>query len=174
MNYSNPKVAFFHVVFKAAALVWYILSTWLINEFVIDFVICVLLLALDFWTVKNVSGRILVGLRWWNDIDDNGDSVWRFESLDQEAIARLNNKDSWLFWWTLFLTPLAWLFLGVMALIKLDFDWLLIIAVALVLNGANIYGYIKCRRDAKSQIQAFAKHTVADHVASSLQTAFAV
>jgi len=22
--------------------------------------------ALDFWTVKNVSGRLLVGLRWWS------------------------------------------------------------------------------------------------------------
>ncbi len=28
----------------------------------------VLLLAFDFWTVKNVSGRLLVGLRWWNEV----------------------------------------------------------------------------------------------------------
>jgi len=29
--------------------------------------ICVLLLSsFDFWTVKNVTGRLLVGLRWWN------------------------------------------------------------------------------------------------------------
>ena len=27
-----------------------------------------LLLALDFWTVKNVSGRLLVGLRWRNEV----------------------------------------------------------------------------------------------------------
>lgn len=47
--------------------------------------ITVLLAALDFWVVKNVSGRILVGLRWWNEIDDNGESVWRFECLDQEV-----------------------------------------------------------------------------------------
>eukprot|EP01050_Picozoa_sp_SAG11_P010429 SAG11_NODE_1041_length_6056_cov_5.902468_6_plen_102_part_00 len=31
-------------------------------------VLCILLLAMDFWTVKNVSGRLLVGLRWWNEI----------------------------------------------------------------------------------------------------------
>ena len=28
----------------------------------------VLLLALDFWTVKNVSGRLMVGLRWRNEV----------------------------------------------------------------------------------------------------------
>jgi hypothetical protein len=32
----------------------------------------VFLAALDFWVVKNVSGRILVGLRWWNEINDEG------------------------------------------------------------------------------------------------------
>ena len=36
-------------------------------------------LCCDFWTVKNVSGRLLVGLRWWNYIDDQGTSHWMFE-----------------------------------------------------------------------------------------------
>lgn len=55
------------------------------SNFVIIFVITVFLSALDFWVVKNVSGRILVGLRWWNEINDLGESVWKFESLDQEV-----------------------------------------------------------------------------------------
>jgi len=29
--------------------------------------------ALDFWIVKNLAGRLLVGLRWWIDFDENGD-----------------------------------------------------------------------------------------------------
>ena len=28
--------------------------------------------AVDFWIVKNVAGRILVGLRWWVDFDEKG------------------------------------------------------------------------------------------------------
>jgi len=48
-------------------------------------VVTVLLAALDFWVVKNVSGRILVGMRWWNEIDDLGESVWKFECLDQDV-----------------------------------------------------------------------------------------
>lgn len=70
---------------QAAALAFYVLSALFVDSFVIIFVLTVLLAALDFWVVKNVSGRILVGLRWWNEIDDNGESVWRFECLDQEV-----------------------------------------------------------------------------------------
>lgn len=32
-----------------------------------------------------------------------GESVWKFECLDQQSSARMNRKDSWLFWWTLYL-----------------------------------------------------------------------
>ncbi|KAM3401132.1 hypothetical protein ACQJBY_005736 [Aegilops geniculata] len=102
-NYANPITCLFHVLFKASALAFYILFSLFVKSFVIIFVITVLLAALDFWVVKNVSGRILVGLRWWNEIDDDGNSVWKFECLDGESLARMNKKDSWLFWWTLYL-----------------------------------------------------------------------
>ena len=73
------------MIWQAAALAFYILSALFVDSFVIIFVITVLLAALDFWVVKNVSGRILVGLRWWNEINDEGESVWTFESLDKEV-----------------------------------------------------------------------------------------
>jgi len=60
----------------------YRFSTTLTNSSVFLFVIIVLLLAFDFWTVKNVSGRLLVGLRWWNETGPDGESVWVFESAD--------------------------------------------------------------------------------------------
>lgn len=66
-------------------MAFYILSALFFDSFVIIFVVTVLLAALDFWVVKNVSGRILVGLRWWNEINDEGESVWKFECLDQEV-----------------------------------------------------------------------------------------
>ena len=75
----------FFVSSQAAALAFYILSALFIDNFVIIFVVTVLLAALDFWVVKNVSGRILVGLRWWNEINDLGESVWKFECLDHEV-----------------------------------------------------------------------------------------
>lgn len=33
---------------------------------VIIFIFVLIISALDFWTVKNVTGRLLVGLRWWS------------------------------------------------------------------------------------------------------------
>jgi hypothetical protein len=36
------------------------------------FVIITIFAAMDFWTVKNVTGRLLVGLRWWSEIDEQG------------------------------------------------------------------------------------------------------
>eukprot|EP00897_Mesotaenium_endlicherianum_P007630 jgi/Mesen1/6896/ME000353S05921 len=173
-DYAHPKVALFHVLFKSLAIAFYIVGGFVTDSFIINFVICMIFLALDFWTVKNVSGRILVGLRWWSETDDNGENVWKFESLDQQALDRLNKKDSWLFWWTLYLVPAVWLALGVVTLVRLSFDYLLIVGVALVLGGANIIGFTKCRRDARKQIQQFAQQTVAAHMASTLQTAFAV
>ena len=65
------------------ALAFYILYALFVSSFVIIFVVTVLA-ALDFWVVRNVSGCILVGLRWWYEINDLGESVWKFESLDQE------------------------------------------------------------------------------------------
>ena len=32
--------------------------------------------------LQNVAGRRLVGLRYWNQVDDDGESYWVFESRD--------------------------------------------------------------------------------------------
>ncbi|XP_055831534.1 Golgi apparatus membrane protein-like protein ECHIDNA [Solanum dulcamara] len=173
-DYAHPQICFFHVLFKAAALAFYILSALFVDSFVIIFVTTVLLAALDFWVVKNVSGRILVGLRWWNEIDDNGESVWRFECLDQESMARMNKKDSWLFWWTLYLTAVAWFFLAIFSLIRFQADYLLVVGVCLTLSVANIVGFTRCRKDAKKQLQAFATQTLTSRFSSTLQSAFSV
>jgi len=33
----------------------------------------VLAAAMDFWIVKNISGRFLVGLKWWIDFSEDGE-----------------------------------------------------------------------------------------------------
>lgn len=78
---AHPTVAVFHVSFKLAAIAAYLLLGIFTGSFVVQFVLTVTLLAFDFWTVKNVSGRLLVGLRWWNDVDEDGAGTWRFETI---------------------------------------------------------------------------------------------
>ncbi|KAJ3091722.1 Golgi apparatus membrane protein TVP23 A [Quaeritorhiza haematococci] len=79
---SHPVALIFHLLFRIAAVVMYLLGVYVISSYVLVFVIIILLLSFDFWTVKNVTGRLLVGLRWWNEIKDDGSNVWIFESRE--------------------------------------------------------------------------------------------
>lgn len=143
--------SFFHVFFKAAALVVYLFSGWFIGNFVLTFVILILLLAFDFWTVKNVTGRLLVGLRWWNDVKDDGTNLWIFES--HPLASQMPAADKRLFWTALYATPLAWLGLMIIAFVRFNFDWMIVCVVAMGLSVANVVGYTKCSSDAKSKAQ---------------------
>lgn len=64
---GHPIPCFFHILFKVAAVVVYLFGGLLERKtnFVIVIVSCILLLAVDFWVVKNITGRFLVGMRWW-------------------------------------------------------------------------------------------------------------
>lgn len=81
----HPYVTFFHLFFRGMVVVTYMLCGIFINSFITSFVFVVLLLSADFWTVKNITGRLLVGLRWWNYIDDDGQSHWVYESKKVSA-----------------------------------------------------------------------------------------
>ena len=54
-RFGPPSAALFHLLFKTLAIrlhVWHVVLEQLVNMFIV----CVLLLAFDFWTVKNVTG----------------------------------------------------------------------------------------------------------------------
>lgn len=58
-----------------------------------------LLLAADFYYLKNIAGRRLVGLRWWNEVDTStGDSHWVFESQDRSGEGGQNATDKRYVW----------------------------------------------------------------------------
>lgn len=78
---KHPTAGLFHLLFKVLALTLYMFGSWITSNFVILFVIIELCLAFDFWTVKNITGRYMVGLRWWNKINENGDSTWMYETI---------------------------------------------------------------------------------------------
>ena len=102
---KHPMPALFHLLFKVRAepespaaaaarvappaaraqtlaILVYMFGSWFSSSFVNVFVVCVLLLAFDFWTVKNVSGRLMVGLRWHSEVQDDGTTQWRFEAQE--------------------------------------------------------------------------------------------
>merc|ERR1712216_201038 len=145
----HPMPAFFHLFFKSLAIIAYLCGSWFSSSFVNVFVVCVLLLAFDFWTVKNVSGRLMVGLRWWSEVQEDGSTLWRFEAQDNLQSTSL---DIGVFWVGLVAPALIWAMLGIGMFFRLKFDWLLLVCTALALSGANIIGYVRCKSDAKSKI----------------------
>jgi len=153
-----PVTAFFHLLFKTLAILAYVFGGWFHVGFVNLFIVCILLLAFDFWTVKNVSGRLMVGLRWWSEVQEDGSTVWRYEAAEDPHGSTL---DAWVFWVGLFAPAGAWLLFGVGSFFRMSFDWLLLILTALSLSGANIVGYVNCKKDAGSKISAGMQSVVA-------------
>lgn len=88
------------------------------------FIITILLLAADFYYLKNIAGRRLVGLRWWNEVDPaTGDSKWVFES-SEPGTKIINATDSRFFWLALYVQPLLWILMAFLAIVRLSFLWL--------------------------------------------------
>ena len=89
---------------------------------VLIFIITILLLSADFYYVKNIAGRRLVGLRWWNETDSSsGESTWVFESADESR--QINATDSRFFWLSLYVQPVLWVGLALVAIVRLEFIW---------------------------------------------------
>ena len=67
---------------QTLAILVYLFGSLFSNSFVNLFIVCVLLLAFDFWTVKNVTGRLMVGLRWSSVVNEDGSTSWKFEARE--------------------------------------------------------------------------------------------
>eukprot|EP01083_Nonionella_stella_P194954 718577_1 len=156
VSHKHGKAAFFTIFFKSLAILAYIFGSFLSSNFILIFVFVILCLACDFWTVKNVTGRLLVGLRWWNQVKDDGTSEWKFESKNGYMDAQQQKeeaKDSRLFWTSLYLTPSIWILLSIACMVKFNIKWLPLNLVAISLNGVQLWGYYRCRQKAKLDAQ---------------------
>ncbi|KAI0778117.1 Golgi apparatus membrane protein TVP23 [Trametes elegans] len=146
---AHPLVLSFLYFFRIAAITVYILSGFFISNYVLSSVIVVVLLAMDFWNCRNVAGRRLVGLRYWNQVDDDGESYWVFESRDPSRPA--NPIDSKMFWIAVYTFPLLWLALLIVSFLKFNLSFVPIVVLALVFNVTNAIGFTYADRDAKQK-----------------------
>lgn len=69
---SSPGIAAIHIILKIVIVAIYLIVPLITSNTYNVLMIVVILAAIDFWIVKNLSGRLLVGLRWWIDFDENG------------------------------------------------------------------------------------------------------
>ncbi|CAK8683079.1 unnamed protein product [Clavelina lepadiformis] len=168
----HPIACFFHLIFRVSALVVYIFCGWSDAGFVTSFIIILLLLSADFWTVKNVTGRLLVGLRWWNKVAEGGESAWVFESRKPASLKKhpVYKAESMIFWLGLILPPVLWFLMLFSALFGFNFHWLAVVVVALILNGANLFGYVRCKFKSRGQIGSLATKYIGAQLFKSMQS----
>ena len=148
---NHPGVCFFHLCFKVLGVFTFIFLGLIVSSTLINFLLNFTSIVMDFWITKNISGRYLVGLRWWNEIDEEtGEPEWYFESYDYEI--SFSQVDSNVFWWGNIFSTIFW---GIMFLIKLlglNFLWGLLTFIAAMLNWMNLWAYFKCSRYHRSKI----------------------
>jgi len=88
------------------------------------FIITILLLAADFYYTKNIAGRRLVGLRWWNEVSpESGESKWVCES-SEPGTKVINPTDSRFFWLAMYVQPVIWIIMAIVAIFRFQFLWL--------------------------------------------------
>ena len=137
---THPGTCLWHMVFKAAAIVSYFFFGIFGFAEVMVFISVILLSAVDFWVVKNITGRLLVGLRWWSQVKEDGTEQWFFESLDEK---KNTGVDSFIFWATLYITPVVWAILAIAGILSFKLYNVTLCVSVMLLSGTNLYGYIK-------------------------------
>ena len=118
----------------------------------ICYIFVISLCAFDFWTVKNVTGRILVGLRWWSTIREDGKEEWNFEAIENN---HPNKVDTRIFWSSQYLFGAVWVIFGVVSLLSFAISNFTVCAIAGVLNITNTMGYIKCDKKHQKSMGSF-------------------
>ncbi|XP_048349136.1 Golgi apparatus membrane protein TVP23 homolog A [Sphaerodactylus townsendi] len=142
----HPLATFFHLFFRVSAIVTYLFCDWFSKSFVACFVVILLLLSFDFWSVKNVTGRLLVGLRWWNQIDEDGKSHWVYEAKKvPSSTAAPTEVEARIFWLGLIICPVIWTMFFFSTLFSLKLKWLALVIAGISLQAANLYGYVHCK-----------------------------
>ncbi|OBA20135.1 Golgi apparatus membrane protein TVP23 [Metschnikowia bicuspidata var. bicuspidata NRRL YB-4993] len=160
---SHPLALLFYIFFRIAPIFMYLFGNLFLalitkeSRFILHFIILVLLISADFWNLKNISGRLLVGLRWWNEITakegtSEFENVWVFETADPDRY--INPIDSKVFWTLLYVQPVAWGVLGIMAVLKLELLYLILIVISISLSLTNAVAFTKCDKFGKANLMA--------------------
>ncbi|KAL2019219.1 hypothetical protein VTK56DRAFT_9946 [Thermocarpiscus australiensis] len=172
---SHPITLLTFLAFRASSLLVYLFGLLFTDNLVMIFIITILLLAADFYYLKNIAGRRLVGLRWWNEVDPaTGDSHWVFES-SEPGTKVVNPTDSRFFWIAIYAQPMLWIALAIVAVLTFKFIWLPLVAIALVLTITNSLAFSRCDKFSQASNlagSAFSSGNLAGSIASNMMGRF--
>lgn len=146
---NHPWVCVITIAFKLSSMICFILLSLFVDSTALVYLAVILLASFDFWMTKNVSGRRLVGLRWWNEVKEDGTEVWIFESKNE---VKESTADSRIFWLCVYLSAGLWLVIFVWDIITLKLVWSIIAFVCLTFAGTNLYGFFKCSKKQQENV----------------------
>jgi len=167
---SHPLACVFTFAFKIPACLLYIICSWFVGDYVYAFISAVVCQALDFWVTKNITGRLLVGLRWWSVIQPDGKEKWMFESKNTERA--VNQIDYYFFWGTLVCNFGFWAVFCILNILGFSIRWVLINVICLVLLGTNIFCFYKCSKDQQAKVSQLKSNIGAKIAQKGLSTLF--
>ena len=165
-NSSHPFICIFTFIFKIAAFVIYIIISFFTNQKGLIYLSVILIGAVDFWITKNVSGRFLVGLRWWNEVKKDGKEVWIFESKNEKTEA---TADKSIFWTSLYVNGGGWAILFLFKLITLSITNAIIAFTMLMFAGINLYGFFKCSKEQQGKLNKLGTRAVSNIAKEGIQ-----
>lgn len=110
---------------------------FLTDEQLSVFILISLLLAMDFWTTKNILGPKLIGLKWFSIQDENEHEKWCFATCSENRI--ISKVNSLLFWIPQIFAIFFWILITLLNIITLGLFWVALAIYSsflLVLNFA--------------------------------------
>ena len=140
-----------HFIFKLSAMICYLLMNFFVRNLILTYIVVLTLVIMDFWTVQNVTGRKLVGLRWSSRIREDGTEEWVFESEARE----INQADHRVFWITNYASPVVWVLLSLMNILTFSISNAMICVFAAGLSIVNLMGYRKCEANHDAKVKGF-------------------
>jgi len=158
-NSAHPFICLFTFIFKIAAFIIYIIISFFTDQKGLIYLSVILLGSVDFWITKNVSGRFLVGLRWWNEVKKDGKEVWIFESKNEKTEA---TADKSVFWTSLYVNGGGWAILFLFKLITLSITNAIIAFTMLMFAGINLYGFFKCSKEQQGKLNKLGTKAVSN------------
>lgn len=132
------------------------------------YILVITMCAFDFWVVKNVSGRILVGLRYWSKVKDDGKEIWFFESMGDHS--NKNRLDRRIFWTGQYFMACLWFLFAFASFFTFSFSNTTVCLIALTLTATNLLGYIKCDKKHQKNVGNYFFKKAKDNMSTKQMT----
>ncbi|KNG74124.1 hypothetical protein PFMG_00065 [Plasmodium falciparum IGH-CR14] len=148
---NHPYICMIHVLPKFFSIFIYFLGPFLFRnekskeyDFIITFAITFFLVSLDFYLVKNITGRFLVRMIWWIDSGEDYSNNVIFHSLEDKST---NSNEKNVFWFSLYIYVFIWLVQTIQMFISFQVCWFLLCVLCFFLSYYNLYNFWKCSKE---------------------------